>query len=96
MPTFQFTSPEGKSYEIAGPDGATPEQAFNILQSQLQTTPSVAPPLQEQPVEKPQEQVPSSGIQNLARVLNKSPASGAQILGGILETPDNAKSFFRG
>ena len=93
MPTFQFTSPEGKSYEIAGPDGATPEQAFNILQSQLQAPASVVPPLQEQPVEKTQEQVPSSGIQNLAKVLNKSGVPGAQIMGSILETPDNAKKF---
>ena len=31
MPTFEFKSPEGKTYEITGPDGATPEQAFSIL-----------------------------------------------------------------
>lgn len=35
MPTFEFTSPEGKSYEIEGPEGATREQAFGILQQQL-------------------------------------------------------------
>jgi len=27
MPTFEFTSPEGKKYEVNGPDGATKEQA---------------------------------------------------------------------
>lgn len=35
MPTFEFTSPEGKSYEISGPEGATREQAFSILQQQI-------------------------------------------------------------
>lgn len=35
MPSFEFTSPEGKSYTVAGPDGATKEQAFAMLQSQL-------------------------------------------------------------
>src|SRR5262249_30622173 len=35
MPTFDFTSPDGKTYSVAGPDGATQDQAFAILQSQL-------------------------------------------------------------
>ena len=35
MPTFEFTDPGGKSYSVDGPDGATPEQAFQILQSHL-------------------------------------------------------------
>lgn len=35
MPTFEFTSPEGKKYRINGPDGSTKEQAFGILQQQL-------------------------------------------------------------
>lgn len=35
MPIFEFTSPEGKSYEIEGPEGATQEQAFQLLQQQL-------------------------------------------------------------
>lgn len=35
MATFDFTSPEGKSYSVEGPDGATPEQAFQILQQHL-------------------------------------------------------------
>lgn len=37
MPTFVFTSPDGKEHEVTGPDGATQEQAFQILQSQLGT-----------------------------------------------------------
>lgn len=35
MPVFEFTSPEGKKYEITGPEGATQAQAFQILQQQL-------------------------------------------------------------
>lgn len=35
MPTFEFTSPEGKSYTVNGPRGATKEQAFEILQTQI-------------------------------------------------------------
>lgn len=35
MPTFEFTSPEGKAYEINGPEGATKEQAFQILQQRI-------------------------------------------------------------
>jgi len=35
MPTFEFTSPEGKKYNVEGPEGATKEQAFQILQTQL-------------------------------------------------------------
>jgi len=35
MPTFEFTSPEGKKYRVNGPEGSTKEQAFGILQQQL-------------------------------------------------------------
>src|SRR3569833_235066 len=35
MPTFEFTSPEGKTYSVQGPDGATPEQAFALLSQQI-------------------------------------------------------------
>ncbi len=37
MPKFTFTSPQGKTYDIEGPEGATKEQAFQILQTQLGT-----------------------------------------------------------
>lgn len=35
MPTFTFTSPEGKKYTVNGPEGATQDQAFQMLQSQI-------------------------------------------------------------
>lgn len=37
MPTFDFTSPDGKSYSVDGPEGATSEQAFKMLQQHLGT-----------------------------------------------------------
>lgn len=43
MPTFTFTSPDGKNYDVQGPDGATKEQAFSILQQRLGSTPGAAP-----------------------------------------------------
>ncbi len=44
MPTFVFTDPSGKTHEVSGPPGATPEQAFSILQRQLgQSRPQAAP-----------------------------------------------------
>jgi hypothetical protein len=35
MPTFDFTSPEGKTYSVEGPEGATQDQAFQILQQHI-------------------------------------------------------------
>ena len=35
MPSFTFTSPEGKSYTVNGPEGSTQEQAWAILQQQI-------------------------------------------------------------
>lgn len=35
MPKFTFKSPDGKSYDVEGPEGATKEQAFGILQQRL-------------------------------------------------------------
>ena len=35
MTDFSFTSPEGKQYTVSGPEGSTKEQAFQILQGQL-------------------------------------------------------------
>ena len=31
MTTFQFTAPDGKNYQVEGPEGATSEQAFGML-----------------------------------------------------------------
>lgn len=44
MPAFTFTSPEGKRYTVNGPDGATKEQAFQVLQQQLGAGTAVSEP----------------------------------------------------
>jgi len=44
MPTFQFKSPDGQTYSVNGPDGATPEQAFQILQQHLGTAAAAPAP----------------------------------------------------
>lgn len=35
MPIFDFTGPDGKTYSVEGPEGATETQAFQILQQQI-------------------------------------------------------------
>lgn len=39
---FEFQGPDGKTHTIEGPDDATPEQAFQMLQQQLGAQPSTA------------------------------------------------------
>src|SRR5687768_4453720 len=36
MPTFQVTSPDGRKFEVTGPEGATKEQALNYAEGQWQ------------------------------------------------------------
>src|SRR6266487_1399058 len=44
MPIFQLTSPEGQTYRITAPEGATQEDAFNQLQQHLgAASPTAAP-----------------------------------------------------
>lgn len=44
MPTFEFSGPDGKTYTIEGPPGATPEQAFGIVQQHLAAAPPTVAP----------------------------------------------------
>src|SRR5258706_8786882 len=39
MPKFTFKAPDGKTYDVNGPEGATEAEAFGILQQQLKDTP---------------------------------------------------------
>jgi hypothetical protein len=71
MPTFEFTSPEGKTYSVNGPDGATPEQAYSILQKHLGG--------------QEKQQAPS-----MASGIGRAFASGAPMIGGILNKADAA------
>ena len=77
MPSFTFTSPEGKKYTVNGPEGSTKEQAFEMLQKQL-GTPKAETPKQEI---MPQERltwgdVPLEAVKNL-------PSSLGNIVSGI-------------
>jgi hypothetical protein len=45
MPDFEFTSPGGKKYTVTGPAGSTPEQAFQMLQTQLGAAQTDAAPV---------------------------------------------------
>lgn len=42
MAQFTFTSPDGKKYTVTGPEGATQEQAWDILQHQIMMPPTNA------------------------------------------------------
>lgn len=59
MPIFDFTSPEGKKYSVTGPDGATEEQAFQILQSQLAKGIDPNIPTVEVRAKRPSDQIPN-------------------------------------
>lgn len=43
MTDFTFTGPDGKSHVVTGPEGATQDQAFKILQQHLASQPGGAP-----------------------------------------------------
>src|SRR5262245_46389513 len=62
MPTFKFTSPEGKTYRVNGPEGATQEDAWAILQGQLPPGPE-APATEVAAYRTRQSVVPASGRQ---------------------------------
>ncbi len=68
MPTFDFTAPDGKSYSVEGPEGATAAQAFEILQTQIGST---TPPA-------------GSSVGGVAKSLGVGLAEGAVGLAGLL------------
>ncbi len=45
MPTYEFTSPDGKKYRIEGPEGSTREEAFQLLQEQYDVSKGGPPPM---------------------------------------------------
>ncbi len=73
MPTFDFTSPEGKIYSVEGPEGATQAQAFDILQAQIGAAPAK------------QEAAPSVGVgEDLLGVAKSAPG---RLLAGVAGLP---------
>jgi hypothetical protein len=71
MPTFDFTSPEGKVYSVEGPEGATQAQAFDILQAQIGTT------------QKPADEAGGSSVSGAVKSLGTGLAEGVTGLAGL-------------
>ena len=94
MPTFTFTSPEGKKYDVSGPEGATKEQAFGILQQQLGAgTAKAAPEAPPTPAHPPQSLggfVGGNLAKGAAQVAGIPAAVGSQLLAAT-ETPGEEK-----
>jgi hypothetical protein len=65
MPTFEFTSPDGKSYSIEGPAGSTKEQAFSILQTQLANKAQEPQPEATQQPAQQAKQTPKERLQSI-------------------------------
>ena len=85
MPTFTFTSPDGKKYDVTGPEGATKEQAFGILQQQLgagtaKTTP--VSPLDRLPPETPRAAQPQQNTDTLGQRILGAGEAGLSALTG--------------
>lgn len=81
MPNFEFTSPEGKTYTVTGPEGATHEQAFQMLQTQLGSTST------------PKAEAPSGFVPDTLRNYRDIAAGaikGASRIGDTLLTPIDA------
>jgi hypothetical protein len=74
MPRFEFTSPDGKTYVVEGPEGATKEQAFHMLQTQAAAPAKQATPAQP----RAWADVPLDALKN-------APASASHFLGGIYQ-----------
>ncbi len=77
MPDFEFTSPEGKTYTVSGPAGATREQAFQMLQSQLGA---------QQPKAKPFGQQLNDSIRDLPRQAGLTARYGLEGVGDVFDT----------
>ena len=83
MPTFTFTAPNGKTYDIEAPEGTTPEQAFKVLQGQIdpQATPGKEPALQDP-------------VASMAGVPQRS-ESPQQLRNAAQQTLESIKSWFQ-
>lgn len=96
MPKFTFTSPDGKSFTVEGPDGSTSEQAFQVLQQRIGASSAAAA---DTSVPTDRQKLLSSTPMRLARGM-KDPIDGAAQLaarmpgaGAINRAADAAGSF---
>lgn len=87
MPTFEFTSPEGKKYVVEGPEGSTQEQAFSQLQQQLQQAPT--PPSSPSPTNLSYAQ--AGGPAAMAPTGPQGPTMGESLERGLLDLGQGGK-----
>lgn len=92
MPTFKFTSPEGKTYSLHGPDGATPEQAFGLLQQQLGTAPQASPQGFLANAADFAKSIPGGVVNGLAGTLSASGQAAQAEMGQPIDVPDAAQT----
>ncbi len=81
MPTYEFTAPDGKTYEVGAPEGATQAQAFEMLQSQLAagTAPAAGAPSATMSAGRMLNDVPRQ-LGLTARYAIEGPAQAAQVV----------------
>jgi len=81
MPTYEFSGPDGKTYEVGAPEGATQEQAFQMLQGQLAagTAPAATPPSATMSAGRALNDIPRQ-LGLTARYALEGPAQAAQIV----------------
>jgi hypothetical protein len=81
MPTYEFTAPDGKTYEVGAPEGATQAQAFEILQGQIAggTAPAAGPASATMSAGRALNDIPRQ-LGLTARYALEGPAQAAQIV----------------
>lgn len=86
MPTFTFTAPDGTTHSIDGPEGATREQAFHMLQLKLggaQSAPSATFAERFDAAPKPQESLGSDVAKSVGSGLEQGTATALGLPGDL-------------
>lgn len=93
MPTFEFTSPQGQTYSIDGPEGATQAQAFAILQQHLggQAAPA-KPAATGNPVIDFIKSVPGGVVNGLSSALSAGGQAAQAEMGQPIDVPGAAET----
>ncbi len=103
MPTFEFTDPQGRKHIVEGPEGATEEQAFQILKQRLGSE-QQAPAPTSQPIDDDR----VTALDDLPALEEELPAVGddftptprrstlGRLADDIMDAPGVAMDFARG